>query len=150
VLAEEKILGNDCLEAGWLEGLLDGNVDARFWKIKNSIKNHWDSLGDSTHMNVEKFAASVAEYLCTMELDKLVDVFRLINPEANKCEITKHVNAFNCSKDVEGYHLTTGHVLETVNSGTKEYWLCLSPACDLVPDQKESGWQKQLGENMAF
>lgn len=151
VLAEEKILGNDFLETGWLKGLLEEDRDDRVWKTKSSIKNHWDSLGDSIQANVEKFASAIAEHLCGRELKELVDTFRLLSPEDNHAEITQHVNAFNCSKSIEGYHLTTGHVLETKSGGGKEYWLCLSPACDLVPGQKgDRGWKKRLGKNMPF
>lgn len=152
VLAEEKILGDHFLETGWLHGLLEEAQDDRVWKIRSSINNHWDSLGDGIQTNVEKFASALAEHLCKRELKEIVDTFRLLDPKANYAEITKHVNTFNCSKAIEGYHLTTGHVLvETVSGGGKEYWLCLTPACDLVPGQKgDRGWKKHLGGNMPF
>lgn len=151
VLAEEKILGDHFLEIGWLRGLLVQYQDDRVWNIRSSIKNHWDSLGDGIQTNVEKFASPLAEHLCKRGLKEIVDTFRLVDPETNSAEIAKHVNAFNCSKAIEGYHLTPGHVLETESGGGKEYWLCLTPACDLVPGQKDDrGWKKRLGENIPF
>jgi hypothetical protein len=32
----------------------------------------------------------------------------------------------------------------------KEYWICLSPACDLVPGQKERGLMGRLKDSMPF
>ena len=50
--------------------------------------------------------------------------------ESEKTAKREH-NAFVCSKAPEGWHLTTGHIFRI--SG--EHWICLSPACDLVPGQ---------------
>ncbi len=44
------------------------------------------------------------------------------------------VNAFMISDDFRGGHVTTGSVLR---SGETDYWLCVSPACDLEP--RETG-----------
>ncbi|MBZ9801178.1 response regulator receiver domain [Mesorhizobium sp. ES1-6] len=40
------------------------------------------------------------------------------------------VNAFMISDEFRGGHITTGSVLR---SGETDYWLCVSPACDLEP-----------------
>lgn len=44
------------------------------------------------------------------------------------------VNAFMISDEFRGGHITTGSVLR---SGKTDYWLCVSPACDLEP--RETG-----------
>ena len=44
------------------------------------------------------------------------------------------VNAFMISDEFRGGHITTGSVLR---SGEADYWLCVSPACDLEP--RETG-----------
>lgn len=150
VHAEEAILKNRHLEMGWLNGLLNSGDDEITWKIKTSIKNHWDSLGEGTHNRVEVFAKALAAHLSSVSLESLIKKFNLIDPVENQCEIKKHINAFNCSKSVEGFHLKTGHVLEMENDYKKEVWVCLSPACDLVPGQKETGWKENLGETLPF
>lgn len=43
-----------------------------------------------------------------------------------------HYNAYISTKPVSGWHLQPGHILQL---GT-ELWVCVSPACDLVPKQK--------------
>jgi len=45
-------------------------------------------------------------------------------------QILPAVNAFMVSDEFRGSHITTGTVLQ---SGSDDYWLCVSPACDLVP-----------------
>lgn len=45
-------------------------------------------------------------------------------------QILPAVNAFMISDEFRGSHITTGTVLQ---SGEADYWLCVSPACDLVP-----------------
>lgn len=148
--AEEAILKNRHLEMGWLNGLLNSEDDERACKIKTSIKNHWDSLGEGTHDKVESFAKSLAVHLSSVDFKSLIKKFNLIEPDENQNEIKKHINAFNCSKRVEGFHLKTGHVLEMEKDNKKEFWICLSPACDLVPGQKETGWKENLGETLPF
>lgn len=43
-----------------------------------------------------------------------------------------HYNAYISTKAVSGWHLQPGHIILLDN----EYWVCVSPACDLVPKQK--------------
>lgn len=151
VVAEEKILSNHYLETGWLQGLLEKDLQHRKLKIRKTVENHWDSLGDVIRSNVEEYASLLAKHLNERTEEEIIKEFQLVDPASNHTEIMKHINAFNCSKSIEGYHLTTGHILRTKNAGGKEYWLCLTPACDLVPEQKnDRGWKKHLGENMPF
>lgn len=49
-------------------------------------------------------------------------------------EVLPVVNAFMISDEFRGDHITTGSVLR---SGETDYWLCVSPACDLEP--RETG-----------
>ncbi len=43
-----------------------------------------------------------------------------------------HYNAYISTKAVSGWHLQPGHIIAI----GKDYWVCVSPACDLVPGQK--------------
>ncbi len=53
-----------------------------------------------------------------------------------KKNILTHANCFNCSIPVDGYHLTTGHILQF---GENQFYLTVTPACDLVPGRDEKG-----------
>lgn len=62
-----------------------------------------------------------ARELAHVSADRNVDWSRKIVPAAN---------AFMASDAFRGGHITTGTVLEDAEGG---FWLCASPACDLVP-----------------
>jgi hypothetical protein len=55
-------------------------------------------------------------------------------------------NAFACSKRAEGWHIETGHIFQM----SDEYWICLSPACDLIPRQKTAGHFKEVSKQLPF
>lgn len=63
VLAEGKVLGNQYLQAGWLEEFLTGDSYERARKTHNTINRHWEGLGDAIRSNVTKFAERLADQL---------------------------------------------------------------------------------------
>ena len=76
-----------------------------------------------------------------------------INVKNESENIAKHINCYKSTKPVDGFHLTTGHILELYDEPEKkEYWICLSPACDLVPEhnEKSSGLISRVRESMPF
>jgi len=152
VLAEGEVLGNSYLQTGWLEEFLTECTDTRSWISKNTINRHWESLGDVVRGNVMGFAERLATHLVEGGVDVALKEHAPLNPEAHRGEVATALNGYVCSKPVEGGHITTGHVffIRNEGSGTAEFWLCLSPACDLVPGQKITGWHGRLGENLPF
>lgn len=56
----------------------------------------------------------------------------LINSPEKKQKALYHYNSHISTKQVSGWHLHPGHVIEACD----ELWVCVSPACDLVPEQK--------------
>ena len=55
-------------------------------------------------------------------------------------------NAFVCARTPGGRHLTTGHIFELFD----RFWICLSPACDLVPSQVGKAQLDALGRWLPF
>ncbi|MFI7823962.1 hypothetical protein ACFMJK_11605, partial [Acinetobacter baumannii] len=53
-----------------------------------------------------------------------------------------NLNAFSCTIPPTSSHLTTGTILKLNDSSL---WLCLSPACDLVPGQRANAWRERIG-----
>lgn len=175
VIAESEILENHYLQAGWLKELLDSKYHRHIQNqvITNTVSKHWEALGDVLRKDIGIFAGRLALHLNTQDT---ADVFARhckikINPghfniqkatdtlekqsktkfDPELKNITKHINCYNSTKPVSGYHLTTGHVLELDNGiPEKEYWICLSPACDLVPGQKTSGLFGRVKDSMPF
>lgn len=54
--------------------------------------------------------------------------------ETERKKALDHFNAHISTKPVSGWHLQPGHIFKL----EKEMWVCLSPSCDLVPQQKAS------------
>lgn len=55
-----------------------------------------------------------------------------VNSLEKKQKALYHYNSHISTKQVSGWHLHPGHVFEACD----ELWVCVSPACDLVPEQK--------------
>ncbi len=175
VIAESEILENHYIQAGWLKELLDSKDQSHIQNqvITDTVSNHWEALGDVLRKDIGIFAGKLALYLNTQDTADVLEKHCKIkiNPEhlnpqdatdipekQSKTKIdpelkniTKHINCYNSTKPVNGYHLTTGLILELDNGKPeKEYWICLSPACDLVPGQKTSGLFGRVKDSMPF
>lgn len=149
VLAEERVLGDRHLQAGWLNEYLTDDPDDRHWKVRSTVSRHWEGLGDAIKNDVVEFADRLAIHL--RDAGRMEVVSRWY-PSITLDEMTNSLNHYVSSKSaVEGGYLTTGHVLRLDgNTGDSRFWLCLSPACDLVPGQKNSGWHKRLKTHTPF
>ena len=59
--------------------------------------------------------------------------YGVLPPAAGEPDVAlNHYNAYISTKPVSGWHLQPGHIIKSEN----ELWVCVSPACDLVPKQK--------------
>lgn len=149
VLAEGTVLDNHHLQVGWLQEYLTENIYERQWKVHSTINRHWEGLGDSIRGGVTEFAERLASYLHQEGGLAIIDKWY---PSSITSEVKSYLNSYVSSKvGVEGAYLTTGHVIKLAGNVREScFWLCLSPACDLVPGQKSSGWSKRLGEHTPF
>lgn len=153
VSAEGAVLANKPLQAGWLHELLDSNSNADA-VMTQSINRHWEALGDRIYPDVKRYAESVYGYFRNAERDQVLA--RYMPADVNEEERLAQLNHYYSTKPIDSTHLTTGQVfafeqIEPDGQSQKfEYWICLSPACDLVPGQKNSGWKSRLGHAMPF
>lgn len=150
--AETTILGNTHLQAGWLDELLESNAALRRTNVRSNVARHWESLGAMIEPDVIEFADRVAAYLSASG-DGVKSRFDQRAAYEDPAEIHMQLNSYACSKPVEGHGLATGHVLRIRRDkkANPEYWLCLTPACDLVAGQgDDKGWKKRLGPWLPF
>jgi len=127
IIVEKEVLKNPYLQAAWLKDIFDRQPFELRTSVRRNIARHWESLGGKVEPGVLKFAEQLGRYLT----DNSVESSRYSDPIvlSSVGKIALHVNNFVCSKPVEGYHLFTGHVFVV----GEEYWICLTPACDLEP-----------------
>ena len=145
VVAEAEVMGNDFIQTGWLLDLLDTHDLDKMGAISKTINRHWEALGGAMTTDIAAFGERLIKYIAAQDREQIIKVhspLKLAN-EANN--ISKHLNCYVSTKPIEGFHLTTGHILELVTQeGKKEYGVCLTPACDMVLGQKTSGWFGRL------
>lgn len=79
-----------------------------------------------------KFAEQLGHYFAENKIESSRYSDPTISSDVEK--VALHVNNFVCSKPVDGHHLFTGHVFVV----GEEYWICLTPACDLEPREDSS------------
>jgi len=144
-VAEVMALNNRHLQAGWLAEVLETNEALRKTNVRLSLQRHWESLGGNINGPVFDFADKLSNFLALQGGDSVVKFFDDRGAVGEQEKVYLELNCHACSKKIEGHHLTTGHILRV----DTEYWLCLTPACDLQPGQS-NGWSKKLVDWIPF
>ena len=149
VVAQSKGLVPKHALAYWYNQLMGADETERRWHVAESVVRHSDNLLGTILPEVEEFALRLIEadassgdawQRCRDHFD--VDFAK----EEEKALATLEHNAFVCSKERVGWHLTTGHVF----SMEDQLWLCLSPACDMVPSQLSKWRLEKIGDHLPF
>lgn len=144
IMVEQEVLKNPYLQVAWLKDVFSRESAELRTNVRRNVTRHWEGLGSKIESGVLDFAERVGRYF----VDNNVEVSRYSHPDiiADLQKTALHVNSYVCSKPVEGYHLSTGHVF-TVDG---EYWICLTPACDLEPRSEIAGSNRHLGSWIPF
>lgn len=148
-----KIISNREAQAGWLYKLITkGNDNTLEHDIV--INAHWEQLIRATKDELRLFSQRAIEAASFRSPSEIIN-------STHARDIVKHffcgcmeadditlgfLNAFTCSQPLIGNHLTTGTIFQLEG----KYWVCLSPACDLVPRTRRH-WENRIGnEFLAF
>lgn len=146
VHAESGVLRDRILQAGWLAEFFKENLQDQALNWRGNMSHHWSALGDRVRMQMKDYSGKISEYLNEITKEGILSRFHM--NEFQDDQIFRRMNSFNSFKlDVDDAHLTTGHVFKAEDG---EFWVCLSPACDLVPGQKKNGRFKQMSDKMPF
>lgn len=152
VLAEDEILSNRYLQSGWLDDFLRDTDERILGGV--TVERHWESLGDIIRQKVVEYSHQLATSLPGLDVgfNRTFEGLTPLDFVGNQSLIRQHTNRYACSKRIDGSHLKVGHVFEIEHADSAlRYWICLTPACDLVPGQKSSaGWAKRLGGWLPF
>lgn len=143
--AEAAILGNRYLQAEWLGDFLNPNPIDATAVVYSTVSKHWEALGDQLHQSIGGFAKQLHEYFSVVGVDSVMAQCRLNKNDIGSPEALKHFNCYASTKPFDRSHLTTGHVFKfQPPEEVVQYWICLSPACDMAPRQG------RLEENRPF
>jgi len=65
--------------------------------------------------------------------------------EPKALDVVANLNQFLCSEPFEGKYVQTGTIFRGADGTTNSYWVCVTPACDMVPRKPTSGrWEDDL------
>ncbi|WP_242127252.1 response regulator receiver domain [Sphingobium sp. Sx8-8] len=149
VTAQSSALGNKHALAHWYDRLLKAAGPERRWLIAETVSRHSDQLLSGILPRVEAFATRLVDQESSAgnSTDLCKGHFAVdLGNDAARIKAEREHNAFVCSKPPEGWHLTTGHVF-TMNG---HFWVCLSPACDMVPSQLSAARKAAFGDRLPF
>ena len=147
-IVEDSLLENSFIQEGWYREIIGEEAgDSRSQKLKEMLGKQWENMRMNLPGDTIEFARRVFD-----SEDRHSDLNKRINdlfPDNQYENVLAHINSYmSCLSSPKGPHLTPGHVLKFINS----YWLCATPACDLVPrvEEGKKGWAKKLGPYMPF
>jgi hypothetical protein len=145
IIEAAEISRNEIAQIGWLKDMFYSEDND--FKHQSAINRYWEQLSDATKDTLIEFSKKTYKVLrdTHKESSELINYFF---PASNhvEVELLKHLNSFICSTNLKGNHLNTGTILELTKGDEKEYWVCVTPACDLVPSQSKKRWQERLGD----
>lgn len=143
-LSDHEVLASARLQAGWFLHILHGQTpDERKANITELYARLLEGLTRKIEPSISAFGL------------RLIDIVRGLGPVLAAKELA---HADGTLTDVQVYHalnefvssepcpdgpMTPGVIFREVSS-TERYWLCTSPACDLIPGQNRRGWEGQL------
>jgi len=145
-IAEQKnTLSYRHAQAYWYYRLLSTNDESRNWHIAESVSRHSEQLMEGIYPEVEDFVKRLVESDSNGQNAKKIckKYYNVdLDNENGKVNAFKEHNAFVCSTKPKGWHLTTGHIFRMCD----QYWICMSPACDMEPSQVNSWKKKAYGQ----
>lgn len=152
---EDSALQDKFVQAGLLYQVLGVEGEQRRGHLFSLMERHWNEVLKSLTSEVFPFAESMVAH----EANRVAgDVRRSILGHYGNVpggiaprdleKLPLHLNWHVSMEPISGFHLQTGHIFDYDG----ERWVCLSPKCDLVPDQgHDQRWRKRLeGRNLPF
>jgi len=160
LIAEVDILRDIHVQTAWLEDFLNPKPKDETSAIVGAITRHWEAIGDVLREDLTDFSSDLRAQYQGIELGEVMKRSGLHGTIPNSQETLERYNNFVSTKPFDRGHLTTGHVFSFTQRKkiqvhepnaddvpvvaaasdeqpvVLEYWMCLSPACDMVPSQK--------------
>ena len=158
VIAEDAALSNNFVQGRFFKNLQEKNekhqINERHQIIESYMQRHFESLFQEIDEGVNGYTGQVLNAIdgdCQLKKRYGIDgVDGVVGLKRATSEYNAHISCIEPKAD----HLMTGHIFTVPpkNRGTsdsednalssdadEEYWVCLSPPCDLVPGQNAQG-----------
>lgn len=160
LVAEVDILRDMHVQTAWLADFLNPEPKDETSAIVGTITRHWEAIGDALREELRDFGFDLRSRYQGIPLNDVMNRCGLHGTTLDSIDTVERYNSFVSTKPFDRGHLTTGHVFSFAQRKKKvdkesnaedaavgaaidnqqpiiyEYWMCLSPACDMVPGQK--------------
>ncbi len=147
-VATRAALENRPALAHWYRRLVEADGAKRKWMVADSVSRHAEQLLSGILPAVQDFATRLVEAEGAGDAVALSREYFGIDlaNEAVRRRAEREHNAYVSSRPVAGWHLSTGQIF-TVGA---DFWICLSPVCDMVPEQMSAERRERLGDWLPF
>ena len=132
ILADNEVMNDRELQAYWLSKLLSVEDWERREQVGGLVDRQTELLLERLRQKVVQFTGEVLSSLEGADVRERVAEFF---PDVEKPEegVVSH-NVMVSTRPVGGSNLVPGHILKIDDpDGSIDLWVCLSPACDMVP-----------------
>lgn len=149
VIAEAAIIRKGNIHAGLLWQMLHAKPNDLPWKLQETIERHWEQLATEIENEIHIYGMQLFKTVQSEHAeDKNTGINKYtkinLNQSAGKTSVTNELNSFICSRKPSGLHLMPGQIFCVPSEdNNKTHWICLSPACDLVPAQNKGKWREK-------
>jgi len=150
---EEAALQNSSLQAGLLKRLALSSGESRGLLLTQILEHHWFEILRAMKADLLPRAKKIIETELEMSAGSadaaILRHYDWYDPTSDdqKNQIALAVNSYISTQPIDGHHLATGQVFKFEDG----YWICLSPICDLEPEQNQGKrWGAKLGEALPF
>jgi hypothetical protein len=128
---QDDALGNPEIGAVWYRRLLEASERNLGIMIDRTVRNHAELLMDKLLPNVASFAEKIRMVDVKRDISEVIlERFKVnLDNESTLNSAKMGHNAFVGSKPIKSAHLELGHILRL----GEDHWVCLTPACDMVP-----------------
>lgn len=144
-LADHKVLETTRLRAGWLLRILLGkNETARQANVAELYGRLFERLATSVEPSIVGFGSRLIR---PGSGEHAVDAAKALagaDSSLTPSDIYHALNEHLSADDYAEGNMTTGVVFRGTRAGKEKYWVCVTPACDLVPGQNQGGWDGEL------
>ena len=148
-VAQRAALENKPALAHWYKRLVEADGPMRKWMVADSVSRHAEQLLAGILPGVQGYAGRLvdAEGPAGDAVALAHAYFGIdLGNEATRRRAEREHNAYVSSQPAAGWHLSTGQIFTL----GEDFWVCLSPSCDMVPDQMAQEKRERLGTWLPF
>lgn len=143
-LADQKVLATSRLRAGWLLRILLGKTESdRRESVAELYGRLFERLTGKAEPSITEFGMKVVGAVG----DDPIATARTLAGAPHNLGAAKIFHALNehlATDACPDGPMTAGVIFKGSSGAADSYWMCTSPACDLVPGQNRSGWEGEL------